>query len=383
MKPTILHVITDLGPGGAERMLGRLVLAATSFRHVVVSLAEEKPLSATLRSSGIEVYGLGMRRGMPSLMAVLRLIRIISRNRPALVQTWLYHADFIGLIAARLASCRTVAWNLRCSNMDLSRYRWSTRFVVRLLARLSSRPSIVLVNSEAGRDWHLRLGFHPREWAVVPNGIDTTLFRPNQHTRKIWRDRLGISAETVLVGAVARRDPMKDHETMLAAAAIAARAHPHIAFVFAGSGVTRDDPQLARLADTVSAPVHFMGECSDVPALMAALDVAVLPSAFGEGFSNVIGEAMATEVPCVATDVGDSASIIGSTGYVVPPRNPRALASAIGELVADPALRGQLGAAARHRIEEFYSLPVAVHYYETLWRSLIANAAPRASVQGG
>lgn len=370
MKPTILHVITDLGAGGAERMLARLVVAVTAFRHVVVSLTDETPLAAALRASGIEIHNFSMRRGVFSPMAILRLVHIIKQNQPVVVQTWLYHADLVGLIAARLAGCHAVAWNLRCSNMDLAHYRWSTRLVVRLLARLSSQPEIVLVNSEAGRDWHVRLGFHPRDWALVPNGIDTTLFRPNQTERQAWRDRLGVAAETVLVGMVARRDPMKDHETMLAAAAVAARAYPPIAFVLAGSGVSRSDPELARLAAAVAAPVHLSGECADVPALMAALDIAVLSSAFGEGFPNVVAEAMAVGVPCIATDVGDTAAIIGETGRVVQPKDAKTLGNAIAELAADHAARHELGRAARRRIIKLYDLPLAVTRYEAIWRRI-------------
>jgi glycosyltransferase involved in cell wall biosynthesis len=375
MKPTILHVITDLGSGGAERMLARLIAAATSFEHVVVSLTDKTALAVVLRAGGIEVHGLSMRRGMPSPAAVLHLASIIRQTRPTVVQTWLYHADLVGLLAARLSGCRAVAWNLRCSNMDFSRYRWSTRLVVRLLARLSSRPSVVLVNAQAGRDWHARLGFHPREWALVPNGIDTTLFRPNRSTRETWRDRLAISAETVLVGMVARRDPMKDHETMLAAAALAARAYPKLAFVFAGSGVSWNDPELARLADAIAAPVHLLGECPDVPALMTALDISALSSAFGEGFPNVVAEAMATGVPCVATNVGDTAAIIGKTGRVVESRDATALSNAIATLAADGTARSELGRAARQRIIDLYDLPLAVARYEAIWRRIAEHDA--------
>lgn len=376
---TIVHVITDLGAGGAERMLLRLVTRSTRFRHVVVSLTRGGELAPALRETGVAVCELGIRRGALSPAALFRLARIIRREQPALVQTWLYHADLIGQLAAWLAAFRPVAWNLRCSNMDLGRYRWTTRLVVKVLAALSSQPAAVLVNSHAGQRWHAARGYHPRRWAFVPNGIDTAVFRPDAEARARWRNRLGASNESVVVGMVARRDPMKDHETALAAAAETARRNRNAVFVFAGNGVTRDNPAIARLADAVDAPVHLLGECREIAALTASFDIALLSSAFGEGFPNVVAEAMATEVPCVVTDVGDAASIVGDTGRIVPPRSPDALAQALVALTGDAPLRARLGTAARRRVMENFDLATVVARYEDAWEGLIAAAAATRS----
>lgn len=376
MKPTIVHVITELGSGGAERMLLRLVAGSTRYRHVVVSLSRDGTLVPALCDAGAEVLSLGMRRYLPSLRGIFGLIKIIRRERPVVIQTWLYHADLIGLIAAKLTGY-PIAWNLRCSNMDLSQYRWSTRIVVRLLVWFSSLPDLVMANSEAGRRWHTHLGYRARHWAFVPNGIDTAVFRPNPEARIRWRQRLNIKDGVILVGMIARRDPMKDHESMLQAAAEAAHCQPNLEFVLAGRGVTRSDQALARLANAVGVPVHLIGECDDPAGLNAALDIAVLPSAYGEGFPNVVAEAMASGVPCVATDVGDSKSIIDKTGLMVPPRDAPALAEAIVKLAADQALRVQLGSAARTRIEQHYGLSAAIVRYEAIWERVAAAAESR------
>lgn len=381
-KLTIVHVITKLGAGGAERMLLRLVATSKFFRHIVVSLTTEGELGTALRSAGAEVFVLRMNQDFPSPFAVFRLASVIRRERPVIVQTWLYHADLVGLIAARLANVgAAVVWNLRCSNMDLSKYRWSTRVVVKSLIWLSSWPDMVMVNSHAGRRWHAKLGYRARRWELAPNGVDTAVFRPDPEARARWRQRLNAKNSDILVGMVARRDPMKDHEGMLRAAANAARDQPGLAFVLAGNGVTQADPMLARLADDVRAPVHLIGECDDPASLNAALDIAVLSSAFGEGFPNVVAEAMAAAVPCVVTDVGDAATIIGSTGVAVRPHDPDALAGAIVALAADRPMRTGLGEAARRRIEEHYSLAAAIERYETLWRQLAA--AESANFQRG
>lgn len=372
---TIVHVITDVGTGGAERMLLRLVTRSTRYQHVVVSLTRGGALMPALDDAGISVHALGMRRGVFSPAGAFRLARIIRRERPALVQTWLYHADLIGLIAARLAGFRPLAWNLRCSNMDLGRYRWTTRLVVRALAALSAQPAAVLVNSHAGQRWHETLGYRPQRWLVVPNGIETAEFHPDAEARARWRQRLGAADDAIVVGMVARRDPMKDHETALAAAAATARHNRNVVFVFAGDGVTPDNAALARLAKAVEAPVHLLGECREIAGLTAAFDIAVLSSAFGEGFPNVVAEAMATGVPCVVTDVGDAAPIVGDTGRVVPPRSPDALAQALVTLAADAPLRARLGAAARRRVLENFDLATAVARYEAAWKSLTAAPA--------
>lgn len=374
-RPTIVHVITELGAGGAEHMLLRLVAASTGYRHIVVSLSGEGALTNAIRAAGADVLSLGMRRHILSLGAIFALTRIIRRERPLVLQTWLYHADLMGTVAARLTNFRPVAWNLRCSNMDLSRYRWSTRVVVKILILLSSWPDVVMTNSAAGRRWHTDLGYRPRRWEFVPNGVDATIFRPDAEARAHWRRRFDVKDGDVLIGMVARRDPMKDHEGMLRAAAEAARHHQNLAFVLAGRGITRADPTLVQLADAVGAPVHLIGECDDPAGLNAALDIAVLSSAFGEGFPNVVAEAMVAGVPCIVTDVGDAASIVGDTGHVVPPRSPDALAQAILMLANDAPLRVRLGAAARRRMIENFDLAAVAACYEAAWASLIAPAA--------
>jgi len=374
---TIVHVITDAGAGGAERMLLRLVTRSTRYRHVVVSLTRGGALMPALDDAGIAVFELGMRRGIPSPGAIFRLAGIIRRERPALVQTWLYHADLIGLLAARLAGFRLLAWNLRCSNMALGRYRWTTRLVVRALAALSAQPAAVMANSHAGQRWHETLGYRARQWIFVPNGIDTAEFHPDAEARARWRRQLGAADDAVVIGMVARRDPMKDHETALAAAAATARVNRKVVFVFAGDGVTPDNPAIAHLATAVGAPVHLLGECREIAGLTASFDIAVLSSAFGEGFPNVVAEAMATGVPCVVTDVGDAAPIVGDTGRVVPPRSPDALAQALVALATDAPLRARLGAAARRRVLENFDLATAVARYEAAWTTLIAPTTDR------
>jgi glycosyltransferase involved in cell wall biosynthesis len=373
---TIVHLISGLSSGGAEMMLYKLLsgLDRRRFRSVVVSLTPGGALAPRIEALGLPVHSLGMRRGQPTPRALWTLVQLLRRERPALLQTWLYHADLLGTLAAPLARVPRLAWNIRASDMDLTRYRRLSRLTRAACARLSARPQVVIVNSEAGRRYHQQLGYHPRAWAFIPNGINLDEFAPDPGHRRAVRAELGLPPDAPLIGLIARRDPMKDHATFFQAAARVARDRPGVHFLLAGHGVTPDDPLLARLlaATGLAGHAHLLGERRDVPRLTAALDLATLSSAYGEGFPNVLGEAMACAVPCVATAVGDSARIVGDTGAVVPPRDPAALARAWSALLTlPPADRAALGERARRRIADRYALPTIIRHYEHFYDRLL------------
>ncbi len=345
-------------------MLARL---APRLGHpsVVISLSGEGELALELREAGVPVFALGMERGRISLAALFRLRRIIRREKPQLVQTWLYHADLIGVLVALFCPGLRLVWNLRCSDMDLEKYSSATRTVRWILARISRFPAAIVVNSEAGRRFHEALGYRPRRWALIPNGFDVERYRPNQAARAEFRRAIGIVGNEPLIGMVARVDPMKDHANFLAAAARIAGLRPDARFLLIGK-----DTENLPLPDVLAGRLRALGERGDVPDLLPALDVLVLSSAFGEGFPNVIGEAMACGVPCCATDVGDAAAIIGSTGIVVPPRDP----SALGDGVIAVLARGPAaGVAARQRIVEHYAIAAIAARYRTLYESLMGS----------
>ncbi len=371
----VVHVITELDVGGAEMMLHRLVSAMDDrrFRNEVVSLSSIGPVGKMIAELGVPVSALGLRPGTPSPAALWRLSRLLRRRRAQVVQTWLYHADLVGLLAARLAGTRHVVWNLRCSNMELSRYRRATRWVVKVCSRLSSMPSAVIVNSRAGHRYHADLGYRPKRWELIPNGLDLRHFQPDQAARGRLLTALGLSEHATLIGLVARFDPMKDHRTFLEAASVLRRKRPEARFVLIGRGADSSNPELAGWVRNlgVTEAVHLLGERLDVPALVAGLDVASLSSAFGEGFPSVLAEAMACGVPCVATDVGDAAEVVGNTGRIVPPRTPDALAAAWLELLEmGPEEQRDLRSLARRRAEDQFALAATVERYERLYEEL-------------
>jgi glycosyltransferase involved in cell wall biosynthesis len=223
---------------------------------------------------------------------------------------------------------------------------------------------------------HEALGYAADKMQVIPNGFDLELYCPNSAAACAVRKEMGIPRDSVIIGLVARFDPLKDHKTFVAAAARLRSSVGGVHFVLCGEGVTWKNKQLCTWIEehALGDCFHLLGRRADIPRLTAALDIAS-SSSRGEGFANVIGEAMACGVPCVVTDVGDSARIVGDTGRVVPAGEPVALAAAWQELIAaGEATRRALGQAARARIAEHYSLNSVGDRYQALYRELAACA---------
>jgi glycosyltransferase involved in cell wall biosynthesis len=377
---TVIHLITGLETGGAERMLSHLVARTDRhrFRSVVVSMTDAGKLGPIIDAAGVETLTLGVQRGIPDPRGLLRLDRILRERRPEILQTWLYHADFLGLVEKRLGRVPHLVWNVRCSNLDIASVSLGGAGLRHILGWCSRMPEAVVVNSRAGQRFHARIGYRPRRWEYVPNGFDTSEFRPNRDAGRPLRAEIGIGADEIVIGMAARYHPMKDHTTFLDAAARLAATREDVRFVLAGSGIESANRALAEaIAERgLGNHVRLLGERTDMAALYAALDIASLTSALGEGFPNVVGEAMACGVPCAATDNGDTGEIIGKTGIVVPTRNPEALAAAWISLIAlGPEGRASLGREARRRIAQNYELGLIVARYEALYEEMAFRSA--------
>ncbi len=386
----VLHVITALNGGGAEMMLHHLLRASDpEMTQEVVSLTDRGIVGDQIEQLGVRTHALGMRR-VPSPARMLRLVRLIDDFRPDVVQTWMYHADLLGGLAARLAGGARIFWGLHNGTLDSRKTRRTTRWTVALCARLSHRiPDGIVSVSRAARDLHVRSGYDARKFVFIPNGFDLAQFRPSVVTRREVRQELRLDEAATVIGLIARVDPQKDHATFIRAAALVARRRTDVRFLLCGDGATPENGDLFRTISETGLPDRFLllGRRRDVPRIMNAIDVGTLSSAYGEAFPLAIGEAMASGVPCVVTDLGDCAHLVGDTGRVVRPRDAEALARALDELVAiGPEGRRRLGVAARERIAEHFSLPRIVEAYAALYRGTLAVArtgarAPAASVE--
>lgn len=372
-------------------MLYRLLLYSdrASFEHEVISMTDIGVtdiggLGEEIRALGVPVRALGMRPGVPNPLHVLRLAHWLNLDPPDVVQTWMYQADLVGGLATRLAGDAPVVWGIHSSYLDPESVNQLKIWTVRASAWVSRwLPTRIVCCSEASRRVHAELGYATKNMLIIPNGSDLTAFEPDPEARSAVRRELGLREGTPLVGLFARWDPQKDHRTFVRAAAILHARAPDAHFVLCGAadadgiGITSENAQLTEWIDSAGlrSCFHLLGMRRDVPRLSAALDIASLSSSYGEAWPLTVGEAMACGIPCVVTDVGDSASIVGDTGRVVPPRDPAALADAWYELLAvGPDARARLGLAARRRIEEHFSLTSAIEKYEGLYKELTLSS---------
>lgn len=371
-------IITGLSTGGAELMLLKLLqsLDRSRFQPWVISLTSRGEIGARIEALGVKVHTLEMQPGVLHPFKFLQLARLLRRSRPDAVHTWMYHADLLGGLAARLAGIGTVAWGIRHSNLDPVQNKRSTLWVMKACSVLSRwLPRQILVCSERARVIHVTAGYRADKMVLIPNGFDLERFCPDPTARGALRAELDLRPDTPLVGLIARADPQKNHLGFLAAAARVLAALPQVHFVLAGLGIDTQNKTLMASIDRLSlrGHCHLLGRRDDMPRLMAALDV-LASSSFGEAFPNVLGEAMACGVPCVVTDVGDSAEIVGETGRVVAPGDMAGLADHLVELLQWPAeQRARLGERARERVRARYAIADVARRYESFYQQLLSE----------
>ncbi len=371
-----LFIITDLATGGAETMLFKLLAEMDRERYTaaVISLKGSGTPGERIRSLGIPVDSLNLESARGCGGATLKLKRLVTSFEPHFIQGWMYHGNLAAEFA-RLAMHRRmpVVWNIRHSLQAPEADKRSTKTLVRLLARFSSRAERIVYNSHASARQHERIGYDARRTAVIPNGFDCDAFRPRPECRSALRASLGLGEGALLIGLIARVHPIKDHENFLSAARRLVLEGSSAHFLLIGKD-TGSRAMTARIQDLgLTGRVHTLGERSDIPELTAGLDVATCCSR-SEAFPNVLGEAMACAVPCVATDVGDCRLLVGRTGSIVPCGDPAGLSKSWQELLdLDSARRRELGEAARRRILTEFSLGQTVARYERLYQEVVQS----------
>jgi len=372
------HVISHLMTGGSETMLLKL-LAATPRELQdprVVSLLSVGTVGPRIRALGIPVEALEIRRVPRLPAAVLALHRAAGCTSTDVVVGWMYHGNLAASLGASLARSAPVIWNIRHSVYDLADEKPSTAWLIRLGARLSGGPGAIVYNSHVAREQHERLGYASARGVVIPNGFDTDSFAPDSRARAEVRAELRLPPNALLMGMVARLHPMKDHVGLLRAFATVRERVPGAHLLLAGRDVVASNPQLAAALRELGlgGAVHLLGERADMPRLAASLDVA-LSSSFSEGMPNTVGEAMACGVPCVVTDVGDSALLVGRTGVAVPPRDSQAFAAACtGLLEGSEQKRRELGNQARCRIADHFSIEAIARRFQAVFTAVAAGA---------
>ena len=338
----LVFIVTGLATGGAEIMLLKLLerIDRRRFEPYVFSLTTKGEIGPRIEALDVPVKVVGLRPSAPlAPLTFLKFVRELAALKPDVAQTWMYHADLIGGLAARLAGVRALAWGVRNSDLSPSASKLSTRLVMRSCALASSwLPRQILFCSEASRAMHIKAGYAAKKARLLPNGFDLERFVPDATARLAIREELGLRATAQLVGLVARYDPQKNHLGFVEAAKGIVGVLPDVHFVLPGGGVDCANEELMSVIKRsgVAQCFHLLGRREDVPRLMAALDCLVSSSSYGEAFPNVLGEAMACGTPCVTTDVGDCAFIVGDTGRVVAVGDLEGLAHGVIELLSLP-----------------------------------------------
>lgn len=374
----VMHVIAGLADGGAEAVLYRLVTRDRADVHHVVSLTDRGKYGELLEQAGVQVTALDMPRGRLTPGGVKHLWNAIRDWKADVMQTWMYHADFVGGLAARFAGI-PVVWGIHNTVLEPGRSSPTTILVARLCALMSGWiPGGIASCAHTAVHAHATLGYDTGRMTVIPNGHDLSCFTPDDSARLRLRNEWRVPENVPLIGMVARFDPYKDHHNLIRALSHPMLQQAGFLVVLAGTGMESTNRSLMDMlaAGGIAGRVFLLGQRQDIPAVMNALDLHVLSSS-AEAFPNVLCEAMACGTPCVTTDVGDAASIVGETGWTVPPGDPAALAGAISQALAawddrqDWYRRRQI---SRQRIADNFAIAAMVDAYRKLWASVAAKS---------
>lgn len=372
----IIHIITGLDNGGAEAVLYRLCLSDKLSNHVVISLMDEGKYGSLLKDNFNKVYCLNMKPGRISMKALFKLYKIIRMISPDVVQTWMYHADLIGGVIARLAGINNVVWGVHHTNLKKDETKLSTILIVRINAILSNFvPRNIIYCAHKSKQVHEELGYHCGKGFVVGNGYDINHFFPDNDARNILRSNLNVNDEVSLLGMVGRYDPLKDHLNLVLAVRKVVEAGYNVKLILIGKNIdVYNQRLLGQIKDNdLEDKVVLLGQRNDIPAVMNAIDLNLL-SSLSEAFPNVLAEGMACGTPCVTTDVGDAALIIGTTGWVVPPKSPQSLANTIIQALDEKCLNNcnwmNRKTNCRSRIVENFSIERMVLNYYSVWTSI-------------
>lgn len=375
MKVKVCHIITGLTVGGAESMLYKLLKYSDKgrFESIVISLSDIGPIGEKIiKDCAIEVYSLGMRPNSPSIKKMMKLVRLLKEIKPDLIQSWMYHSDLIALIASKLAGIKPVIWGIHHSDLSIENNKRLTIAIAKICSKLSGLTSKIVCCSNASYDAHEKIGYSKEKMIVIPNGFELSKYKPNSTMKEEFLGRVHIEPNNdIIFGTVGRWDVLKDYPNLINAADILVnkKGKTNFKILMCGNKLDKNNGTLKKLINDKGLGDYFelLGRRDDIHDFMAAIDYFILSSK-GEGFPNVLGEAMACETPCITTDVGDSAYIVENTGLIVRPSYSEDMAVAMVTFMSlSNENRVKLGVAARKRIQESFEIGLIVKKYEDLY----------------
>lgn len=376
----IMHVITGTALGGAEMMLLRYLRAMGQARagHVVVSMMPPGALAGEIEALGVPVETLGVTGAAGIPAGIRRLVRLIGARNPRVLHCWMYHGCLVGTLALLAARRGDVGllWAMHHSLADPRHEKRMTRAVFAALKRLAGRADVITYCSQVARDQHRAQGLSGLRDRLIPNAIDCDEFRPDPAARARLSALAGIPPGRLIVGSVGRNHPMKDHAAFARCIAALAQAGLDVHGVVIGEGQPGGPAARQAASDGIAGRLAAIGPRGDIPALVPGFDLYVLSSAWGESMPLALAEALASGVPAVATDVGDSRWLVGDAGAVCPPRDSAAMArAAAGILSRSTAERAELGRRGRGRMVAQMSMPHYVELHEAAYRDATSRRA--------
>jgi glycosyltransferase involved in cell wall biosynthesis len=356
----ITFLIRALNLGGAQSQMVLLAQELQKRGHQVSVIAFYDGVhKQALLASGITVHT--VKRGRWDVMSFLwRLVKLVRQQSPDVLYGYLATCNlltsYLGLFTPKTKS----VWGIRTAKLKLEYYDWLSRSLSFLEMKLARLASVIIVNSQAGQQHLISEGVPDQKIVVIPNGIDVNRFYPDCRARTKTRAAWQVTSDEILIGIVGRIDPIKEHRMFLIAAQQFSKTSPNTRFVCVGESVNQSyQASLDQLTDSLQLQqrVIWPGAQYDMLGVYNALDILTNASS-SEGFSNVIGEAMSCGTPCVVTDVGDSALIVGESGIVVPANDAEALTEGWAQCLRQSRL--EAASAARQRIVENFSVQALV-----------------------
>jgi glycosyltransferase involved in cell wall biosynthesis len=373
----ILHVINGLDDGGAEGVLYRICTYNKEHEHIVFSMKGLGKYGKLLRYQGIEVRVLNISTFKTLPYAILKFREVLKETKPDLIPTWMYHANiFAGVLTKIFFYKKPVVWNIRCTIMKLVEAGLTTYILIYLGSLLSYFiPDCIVVCGKAVKSDHQEAGYKRSKMKIIENGFDLEYFKPPQKLQNINNNYY---TRDLIVGVLGRFHPQKNHDLAIKACSIAISKNINLKLYLAGTGMTTDKSELNKSIrkHRMENFTEFFGALKDVRVFFKEIDVLLLPSKFGEGFPNVLAEAMAYGIPCIATSIGDSEKIIGQSGWVVPNQKPKEIVSAFEEIIEMRKNKSWLKIknTARKRIEKNFSISKMITSYSKCWKDIFESA---------
>ncbi|MGL4358058.1 MAG: glycosyltransferase [Cetobacterium sp.] len=366
----IVNIIVGLGNGGAEMMLYKLLETVDTKKNefIVISMTDKGVMGERIESLGIKLYTLEMKKGIPTFKGLIKAISICKKTD--IIQSWMYHADLLAFIVSIFVKPKKIIWGIRRSNLEKNKNKKLTLIIAKLNSILSRYIDTIVTCSIKAKEEHIKFGYKEEKIIVIPNGFSVKRYHFIEKAQEEIRNELKIDKDKKILSLVGRWEKLKDHKNCLNALEILSKKRNDFVLLLCGTEINKENKELMDLIENrnLNNFVYLLDRRDDIPKIMSATDI-YISSSSGEGFSNVIGEAMACETICVVTDVGDSSYIIGDSGFVVPRENPERLASEIEKIFnLSEDKKNQLKKIARERIIEKFEITNVVKEYSKLYR---------------